>query len=124
MLDMSRKGRQLVRELSSDSGEEIRSTAAIPLAPLEEEAGAKRSSAGQFVSHSARNCRLSSACHALQPVYAFTIRIVGPFVNSGEEIGSSAGQAYSVVFVGMRVVRGAFDGAQLSKEGILVDVDY
>ena len=109
-------------ELGSDRSEETRCFSAVALTLLEEEAGTKYSSLGQFVSHGARNRRLAGARHALQPEYAFTVRIIGPFIYLAEKGDPCVGMAFGVVLVGVMVKCGAFGGAQLCEDDFAVDV--
>ena len=110
-------------ELGSNRSEETRCFSTVALAFLEEEAGAEYSSLGQFVSHGARNRRLAGACHALQPEYAITVRIIGPFMYFAEKGDPCVGMAFGVVLVGEMVKRGAFGGVQLSENDFAVDVE-
>jgi len=112
-----------VDELGSNRSEETCRFSTVTLALLEEEAGAEYSLLGQFVGHGARNRRLASARHALQPEYAITVRIIGPFMYLAEKGDPCVGMAFGVVLVSEMVKRGAFGGAQLSENDFAVDVE-
>ena len=108
-------------KLGSNGREEQGRAATVAFAPLEEEACSERASNGEVLSHSARNRRLSSASHTVQPEYAFTVRVIGPPSYLMKEIDSSIRMASRFVRVGVRVERGTVRDRQLREVDLLVD---
>ena len=109
-------------ELSSNRSEEQCCVATVALPPLIEEASTELSLVGEVVGHCTRDCRLACTSHTVEPEYTFAVWIAGPNVDLMKKVNSSVWMACRVVFVGVGVERGAFGGAEFSKNDLLMDI--
>jgi hypothetical protein len=84
----------------------------VAFTPLEEEAGAQLFPFIEQLGHSARNSRLSSARHTIQPENAFSLWVISPFSYLAEKFHSSLWVASWIMPVFVRVEPSAFRGRQ------------
>jgi hypothetical protein len=80
----------------------------VAFAPLEEEAGAQLFPLIEQLGHSARNSRLSSARHTLQPENTLSLWVISPCSYLAEKFHSSLWVASWVMLVFVRVEPSAF----------------
>jgi hypothetical protein len=97
-----------VDKLISNCRPEQRCVTTVAFAPLEEEAGAKLFPFIEQLGHSARNSRLSSARHTIQPENTLSLWVISPCSYLAEKFHSSLWVASWVMLIFVRVEPGAF----------------